>query len=76
MQVAPGWLATAFLSESGLYLRLHDESAMKERAEILAGGSRAISLRLGAETLTVADDRGRVLVIELAQGGLVRDARP
>jgi hypothetical protein len=75
VQVAPGWLAAAFLSTGGLDVRLHDESAMKERAQILVAGAHAASLRFGAETLTVADDRGRVLVIELAQGGVVRDAR-
>jgi hypothetical protein len=75
VQVAPGWLAAALLAEGGLFVPLYDESAMKARVMIKVGGAHAVSLRLGAETLTVADDRGRVLVIELAQGSVVRDAR-
>jgi hypothetical protein len=30
---------------------------------------------LGEETLTVSDDRGRVLVVDLRYGGMVQDLR-
>jgi hypothetical protein len=75
VRVAGGWLASALLSKSGLDVRLHDDSAMKMRARIMMEGAGSGSIRLDAENLTVADDRGRLLVMELGHGGLVREAR-
>lgn len=45
------------------------------RATISLGQSREVALRFGAGTLTAADDRGRLIVLDLVRGWLLRDLR-
>ena len=69
------WLVAAGYSGGAARLLLMDLSGYKERAEIVAEGATTVAVRLGESSLTVADDRGRVLVIDLEQGRLLRDLR-
>ena len=58
-----------------MVVRLFDEESLTVRALITLGGATRACLSLGAETLTVGDDRGRVLVIELEHGSVIRSLR-
>lgn len=71
----PGWVAAAVLTAAGVEVRLVDEEQLVPRCVIELGGAVHVVLRLTAETLTVADDRGRVLVMELEHGSVLHDAR-
>jgi hypothetical protein len=73
--VSTGWLAAPVHGpeESRLYL-IHRETA-RVRAEILLARTTRVALRLTAAYLTIADDRGRVLVLDLEYGQLRRDLR-
>jgi hypothetical protein len=75
IELCPGWVACAFHAKAGVVVRLFDDIELKERATITLGGARNVCLRLWNETLTVGDDRGRVLVIELAHGSVIRSIR-
>ena len=46
-----------------------------EKAEVILGRTRRLSVRLTTAYLTLADDRGRVLVLDLEYGQLRRDVR-
>jgi hypothetical protein len=69
------WIACAVAVREGVVVRLFDELTLGRRYEIALLGATRASLRFLLDTLTVADDRGRVIVVELQHGGLVRDAR-
>ena len=45
------------------------------RAEIILERSTRVALHLTPQTLTLADDRGRVLVLDLEYGQIRRDLR-
>lgn len=69
------WIACALPTATGVEVRLLDAARLVTRAEIRLGGAKRVSLRLGEEALTIADDRGRVLVMELGHGGVIHDLR-
>jgi hypothetical protein len=73
--LAAGWVACAFREKAGVMVRLFDEAELKERAAIALRGAQKVCLRLRDETLTVGDDRGRALVIELVHGSVIRSIR-
>jgi hypothetical protein len=69
------WIAGAAQTSGGVEVRVVDQARLVARFAItLAGASRA-ALRLGEDTLTVADDRGRLLVVDLVHGGVLHDLR-
>ncbi len=70
-----GWVASAVRISDGVRVCLHDDPTLTRRAEIDLDGAGRVAIRLSDDALTVADDRGRVLVVELTLGDLVRDAR-
>jgi len=69
------WLASPVHGpdESRVYLSHIDTGRV--RAEILLARAARVSLRLTPSYLTVADDRGRVLVLDLEHGQMRRDLR-
>jgi hypothetical protein len=77
----PGWVAWALRSwdprPQGAAVRVHllDEGRLEARAQVTLAGATQASVRLGDESLTVTDDRGRVLVFELFHGSLIRSLR-
>jgi hypothetical protein len=69
------WIAAATFDAHGARVRLRDTAAGVVRAEMSLAAALAVSLRLLDELLVVADDRGRVLALDLDQGWLLRDLR-
>jgi hypothetical protein len=70
-----GWIACAVAGPAGVVVRLYDERELGLRAEVTLAGARFAQLRLSDEAMTIADDRGRVIAMDLAHGGVVRDLR-
>ena len=70
-----GWIACAVHTAAGIEIQLVDEAGLAARAQIALGGATRAALRLSDDTLTIADDRGRVLVVDLAYGSVVQDLR-
>lgn len=73
--VRPGWIACAVTSARGADVQLVDEEHLRARFTITLEGASRVSLRFSGEALTLADDRGRLLVVDLALGGVVHDLR-
>jgi len=73
--VSADWLAAPVYGtdESRVYL-FHAETG-RLRAEVLLARAGRLSLRLTPSYLTIADDRGRVLVLDLEYGQIRRDLR-
>jgi len=73
--LAGDWLAAPVHApdEARLYL-IHRPSA-KVKAEVILARARQLAVRLTPSYLTLADDRGRVLVLDLEYGQLRRDVR-
>ena len=73
--LAGDWLAAPVQAtgEARLYL-IHRPTA-RVKAEILLTRARRLSVRLTPAYLTVTDDRGRVLVLDLEYGQIRRDLR-
>ncbi|HYU34290.1 MAG TPA: bpX6 domain-containing protein [Thermoanaerobaculia bacterium] len=69
------WLAAPVHSaeEARLYL-IHRPTA-KLKAEVILARARQLAVRLTPAYLTLADDRGRVLVLDLEYGQIRRDVR-
>ena len=70
-----GWIACAFAWDEGLDIRLFDESHLSVRARVSLLGATRASLRLTDGAWTIADDRGRVIVMDLAHGSVIHDLR-
>ena len=73
--VAPAWLALMVADPVGLTIHLLDTLTFLERARLRLGGASRARLRLGDTRLTLSDDRGRVIAVDLDGGGLLRDLR-
>jgi hypothetical protein len=66
----------AQLAPSGVALTVACPHARRRIARLQLDGAFAVSMRLGeAWTLTVADDRGRLIVVDLLRAALRRDLR-
>jgi hypothetical protein len=52
-----------------------DATSLATRLELVLARSRHACVRLTETHLAVGDDRGRVIVVELAHGRVVRDLR-
>jgi hypothetical protein len=48
---------------------------LAERARLVLGGASRCAARVAGGHLVACDDRGRVLVLDLAEGALRRDLR-
>ena len=73
--LSAGWLAAPVHGpeESRIYL-VHRDSA-RLRAEVVLARASSVALRLTSSYLTIADDRGRVVVLDLEHGQIRRDQR-
>ena len=68
------WIAALVIRAEGVEATLLDV-ALVPRLVVALGGARAAAARLSDKTLAVADDRGRVIVIDLVHGDVVLDLR-
>jgi hypothetical protein len=76
LRASASWTACAFRTEDGVDVRLFSSTRLDTRAQLHLAGAATASIRFAADQhLTIADDRGRVLVMELEHGALVHDAR-
>jgi hypothetical protein len=69
------WLAAPLVGAGGLDVLLLNLKAGSLAARFRLSGTREAAVRLGGMLLTLADDRGRLLVFDLAQKNLLRDLR-
>ncbi|MBW8876060.1 MAG: hypothetical protein JF614_13925 [Acidobacteria bacterium] len=73
--VAGDWIAFPVHSKAGFVIHLHHCPSGGVRAEVVLERATRVTLHLTPQTLTLADDRGRVLVLDLEYGQVRRDLR-
>ncbi|MFL6258320.1 MAG: hypothetical protein ACJ76Y_01305 [Thermoanaerobaculia bacterium] len=73
--IAGDWAALPVFSSEGACVHLLHLPSAAVRAEVALGRSTKVALRLTAQYLTLADDRGRVVVLDLENGQVRRDFR-
>lgn len=69
------WIVAGVRTGGSCELFLFDHERRQLRLQILLEGAGSIAYRIQEEILTVADDRGRLLVVDLRDGHLLRDLR-
>ncbi len=69
------WAALPVYSSEGACVYLVHLPSAAVRAEVALGRTTKVALRLTPQYLTLADDRGRVVVIDLENGQVRRDFR-
>ena len=69
------WLAVPFRFAQGVCVRLYSRFQGKHRATLTLCGATLLTVRLNATHLTLADDRGRLVVLDLITGNLTRNLR-
>ena len=69
------WAAIPFAKPDGVEVQVVDTDAMVVRAVVRLDGAESVRARLQGRTLTLVDDRGRVLVLDLECGELVQSLR-
>jgi hypothetical protein len=69
------WAALPVYSSEGACVYLLHLPSAAVRAEVALGRSTKVALRLTTQYLTLADDRGRVVVLDLENGQVRRDFR-
>ncbi|BDI29531.1 hypothetical protein CCAX7_15820 [Capsulimonas corticalis] len=69
------WIVASTSTENGVCCRLLDTKTLTVRLRIHLNGAKTVSARVGLENVTIGDDRGRLLVVDLRRGDLVRDLR-
>ncbi len=73
--VAGDWAALPVLSAETILVHLIHVPSMAVRAEVALDRASRVTLRLTPQSLTLADDRGRVMVLDLENGQVRRDFR-
>ena len=73
--LTPYWALIVGIGASGITCRLLDRAHWKVRALLTLGGASKLSARFHAQSLTLADDRGRLIAIDLATGEILRSLR-
>lgn len=73
--VSADWLVSPVYGPDETRVYLSHVDTARVRAEILLARAGRVSLRLTPSYLTIADDRGRVLVLDLENGQMRRDLR-
>jgi hypothetical protein len=73
--VTSDWVATWVRGPDYCRILLLDTKDLRIRAELHLERAQRVTLRLGTAFLTIGDDAGRVLLLDLADGRLVRDRR-
>jgi hypothetical protein len=74
-RAAGDWIAYPVHSKAGIVIHLLHRPSGGVRAEVVLERSTRVTLHLTPQTLTLADDRGRVLVLDLEYGQMRRDLR-
>lgn len=69
------WTAVVLRFETCLEVHLMTLADLQVRAVIKLDGSQAAALRIAGDALAIADDRGRVVVVDLRDGALSRSLR-
>ena len=69
------WVAASVMDKDDARVLLIDGKEGKVRAEIVLEKSNALAVRVQREVLTLADNRGRLLVMEINSGHLIRNLR-
>ncbi len=70
------WIVQSTLHEEGTQLHLFDTSACCERMRVTLGGPPGeVGLRFQGDHLTVHDSQGRVLIVSLYSGEVIREHR-
>lgn len=73
--LTPSWLIISARGQERCYVELYDLVTLRSRAEIALDGSERCSVRATLDTVTIADDRGRVVLFDLRHGRLLRSLR-
>jgi hypothetical protein len=74
--VTDDWLALPIVDEAGTVIHLLDANDMQERVRISLGGAMGnAGARVQGEHLIVFDGCGRVMVLSLRSGGVIREYR-
>lgn len=73
--LAGDWLAAPVYAPDEARLYLVHRPTAKVKAEVVLARARRLSVRLTPSYLTLADDRGRVVVLDLEYGQVRRDMR-
>jgi tetratricopeptide (TPR) repeat protein len=73
--VTEKWIVVATGQSSGVDCRVLERKTKRLQAQITLAGAVNVSIRLAVPHLTIADDRGRLLVCDLDRGELRRDLR-
>ncbi|HEY4590703.1 MAG TPA: hypothetical protein VII86_15860 [Thermoanaerobaculia bacterium] len=73
--IAGDWAALPVFSSEGACVYLIHLPSGAVRAEVALGRSTKVALRLTPQYLTLADDRGRVVILDLENGQVRRDFR-
>jgi hypothetical protein len=69
------WIVASTHSDNGVCCRIVDTKALIVRLELHLNGAQSVTTRVGADYVTIGDDRGRLIVIDLLRGNLVRNLR-
>lgn len=69
------WIASPIIREKGALITLVDITEGGSRLFVSLGGSETVAVRLSPRAMTVADDRGRLIVVDLETGATLRDIR-
>ncbi|MEW6210767.1 MAG: hypothetical protein AB1631_20550 [Acidobacteriota bacterium] len=73
--ISSEWIASPIIRDKGALVTLVDVTEGGSRLFLSLVGSESVSVRLSSKAMTVADDRGRLIVIELETGATLRDIR-
>jgi hypothetical protein len=69
------WIVLITRQADGIHCRALARKALQLHAEVSLDGATGVSARITGSYLTIADDRGRLLVIDLDRGELLRNQR-
>jgi len=69
------WVVVPYRFAQGVSVRLYDRFQGRHRATLTLYGPTQLTVRVQNGHLTLSDDRGRLLVLDLLTGKLVRDLR-
>jgi hypothetical protein len=72
---AGDWTAFPIHGKQGVTIQLLHRPSGAVRAEVVLERAKRVALQLQPQVLTLADDRGRVLVLDLEYGQVRRDLR-
>ena len=73
--VSEGFVAAVTRAAEGIVLHLVDGSTFLCRTKVTLAGAQRATARLFGDTLSLGDDRGRLVAIDLAHGGILRSQR-